>query len=257
VIAGETAGRQGAAPPPPPYVERFRRFRPAVTVTVGGVALVMSSVWLVHAARSAHLGEGPPALALLFTSIAMVGLGAARLIHGYCKGWMAFAVDADGIYFADCVYLGSRPGGEARRLSWGEVSALVLFSRRTEVFNGAVKCVGVRLNPSVAGSPEDHLARLNQLLSQPDLERHVWEQLRELDGDPAESRLGTAVSLHAEARGWRYRQSRILEAVRAHAPDVPVITFTADDFFHLVGWRADQEKAREILEDAELRRCGW
>lgn len=44
--------------------------------------------------------------------------------------------------------------------------------------------------------------------------------------------------------------------MQAHAPGVPVISFTADHYYDLVGWRADQEKLRQIRKDAELRRSG-
>ncbi|MCO5973284.1 hypothetical protein [Actinoallomurus soli] len=255
MIAGETAERRGAAPPP--YIERFGRLGPTVSIAVGGVAIVSASIWLVLAAHSARLGDGPPALALLLAGIGMVGFGLMRFARGRSKHWIAFAIDANGVYFAHCVHPGSEPDGLARRIPWDEINALILFSRRTEFLRGTVECVGVRLNPSVAGSPEDHFARLRQILSRPDIELHVWEQLRELDGDLPEARMKTAVSLHTEVRGWSYRRSRVMEAVRAHAPGVPVIGFTADDYYHLVGWRAGQEKLRELLQDAELRRWGW
>ncbi|GAA4610411.1 hypothetical protein GCM10023195_42710 [Actinoallomurus liliacearum] len=255
MIAGKTAEHHGVAPPP--YVERFRRFGPIASVAAGGVAIVLSSLWLVQAARGAHLDDGPPALALLCTALGMVGFGTVRLARGHSKGRVAFSIDADGVYFADCVYPGSEPDGQARRIPWDEINALILFSRRTEFLRGAVECVGVRLNSSVAGSPEDHFARLKQILAKPDMELHVWEQLRELDRDLPEARMKTAVSFHTEVHGWSYRHSSVLEAVRAHAPGVPVISFPADDYYHLVGWRADQEKLWQILQDAELRRWGW
>jgi hypothetical protein len=65
-----------------------------------------------------------------------------------------------------------------------------------------------------------------------------------------------AVSFHAEARDWGFSESRLREAMLAHAPDVAVLSFTADSYYDLVAWRADQEKLREILGEAELDRSG-
>jgi hypothetical protein len=83
------------------------------------------------------------------------------------------------------------------------------------------------------------------------------EQIRELDAGPSPARLETAVSAHTEVRGWACHHHRLRTAVRAHAPGVPVLGFTADSHYDLAGWRADQERLRAIVEDAELRRSGW
>lgn len=243
MTAGEATRHDPSVPPP--YITRFQRLRPALTIAVGGLALVMSSVWIaraVHGGRPAHV---PPPLAVAVAMIAMVAFGVVRLVRGHLRGWIAFAVDADGIFF------GAQSHGMARRFSWEEVNALVLFSRRTEFLQGSVECIGVRLHPTLADSPERYLARRKQLLAQPDLELHVWEQLRKLDNGPSESQLEAAVSFHAEARDWGFSKPRLCEAMRAHAPGVPVLSFTADSYYDLVGWRADQEKLREVLEEAE------
>ncbi len=224
------------------YVARFRRIRPALRIATGGAVLVTSS------ARG-RLAPFPLTALAMTAAIALIGAGVMRLTRGHRRGWVALTVDSDGIYFA-----ATPPDGEARRFTWDEVSALVLFSRRTELLQGAIDCVGVRLHPTADGSPEHHLARLERTLSQVDLELHVWEQLRELDAGPSPSQLETAVSAHTEVRGWACH--RLREAVRAHAPGVPVLEFAADSYYDLVGWRADQERLRAIVEDAELRRWG-
>ncbi|MDN3356265.1 hypothetical protein [Actinomadura sp. DC4] len=235
--------------PPRPYIARFSRVRPVVMILGGVAVLVVSSAGV---ARGGRLGRLPPLAALVFAGVVVAVLGAVRLVRARRRGWTALAVDSAGVRFAATV-----PDGEPRRFAWDEVSALVLFSRRTEFLHGTVKCVGVRIHPAAAGSPERHLALLEQTLSQVDLELHVWERLRELDGGPARSRLETAVAFHTEVRGWRFRRSRLEEAAWAHGPGVPVVAFTSGSYHDLVGWRADQRRLREILDDARLRRWGW
>jgi hypothetical protein len=248
---GETA--EGNLPMPPrPYIARFSRVWPVLMILGGVAVLVVSSIGVARAAQGRRLGHVPPPAVLFFAGVVVAVLGAVRLVRARRKGWTALAVDSAGIYFAT-----TAPEGEPRRFAWDEVSTLVLFSRRTEFLHGTVECIGVRIHPAAAGSPERHLALLEQTLSQVDLELHVWDRLRKLDGGPTQSQLETAVSFHTEARGWRFHSSRLKEATQGHAPGVPVIGFTADSYYDLVGWRADQEKLREILDDTQLRRWGW
>ena len=178
-------------------------------------------------------------------SAALIGIGAGRIMMGHRKGWVAFTIDDNGIYFAK-----TQPEGEASFFAWDQVSAIVLFSRRTEFLRGAVSCIGVRLHPVATDSPEQHLARLAQESSRPDLELHVWEQLRELNAGPSGSELEYAVSCHTEARSWGCRSSPLKHAIRIHAPGVPVIRFSAHHYYDLVGWRADQDRLRNLLDDA-------
>jgi hypothetical protein len=135
------------------------------------------------------------------------------------------------------------------------VSAVVLFSRRTEFVHGAVKCVGVRLHPGAPESPERHIAELKRARSREDLTDEERAQLGRLPSRPPELDMEMmAVSFHAEARSWRFTGARIKEAVRAQAPGVPVVERHADRYYALVGWRADREKVRRVTESAELRR---
>lgn len=235
-----------------PYAVRFSRVWP-VSMVLGGMAIsALSAIAVARATQGRHLAPSPPPAVLFVVSVLVVVVGAVRLVRARRKGWTALVVGSSGIYFASTV-----PDGEPRRFAWDEVGTLVLFSRRTEFLHGMVKCIGVRLHPTATDSPERHLALLGQTLAQVDLELHVWEQLRKLDSGPSESQLETAVSFHTEARGWRLHRSRLIEAMQAHAAGVPIIEFTADSYYDLVGWRADQNKLREILDDAQLRRWGW
>lgn len=249
--ASDTA--EGNLPMPPrPYTARFSRVWPVSMILGGTAILAVSSIAVARATQSRRLSHVPPPAVLFFTSVLVAVLGAVRLVQARRKGWTALTVDAAGIYFAT-----TAPDGKPRRFAWDEVSTLVLFARRTEFLHGTVECIGVRLHPTAADSPERHLALLEQTLSQVDLELHVWEELRKLNFGPSESQLETAVSFHTETRGWRFHSSRLAEATQAHAPGVPVIGFTADRYYDLVSWRADHEKLREILNDAQLRRWGW
>lgn len=241
-------------PPTPlrPYAARFSHVLP-ISMVLGGMAIfAVSAIAVARAAQGGRLGHVPAPAVLFVASVVVAVLGAVRLVRASRKGWTALLIDSAGISFATTV-----PDGEPRRFSWDEVRTLVLFARRTEFLHGTVECIGVCLRPTATDSPERHLALLDRTLSQVDLELHVWEQLRKLDSGPTESQLETAVSFHTEARGWRFRSSRLKEATRAYAAGVPVMEFTADSYYDLVGWRADQDKLREILNDAELRRWGW
>jgi hypothetical protein len=207
----------------------------------------MSVRWIAGAARHGHPDRVPPPLALAVASIVSAGLGAGRLARGRHTGRVAFAVDADGILLV------TWPDGAPRRFGWDEVSALVLFSRRTEFVHGTVRCVGIRLHPTAPGSPERHRAELEEAVSRHDLPLDVWERLRRLDRGPSGAGLELAVSVHAEARGWRYDGARVKETMRLHAPGVPVVREPSERYYDLVGWRAAQEELRRALEDAELR----
>ncbi|GAB3969877.1 hypothetical protein GCM10029978_042110 [Actinoallomurus acanthiterrae] len=231
---------------PAPYVVRYRRLPPSLTIVVAAVVCGLSVLWIRGAVRAAQPDRVPPPLGLAVASVVLAAVGGARLARGRRTGWIAFAVDADGIFLV------ASPDG-ARRFGWDEVSALVLFSRRTEFVEGTVRCVGVRLHPMAPGSPERHLAELEEAVSRHDLPLDVWERLRRLDRGPSEAGLELAVSFHAEARGWQYRTSSLTEAMRVHAPGVPVVREPSERYYDLVGWRADQEELRQALEDAELR----
>jgi hypothetical protein len=231
---------------PAPYVVRYWRLPPILLIAAALLVFVMGLRWMAGAVRDGHPDRVPPPMALAVASIVAAAVGARRLVRGRSTGRVAFAVDADGIFLV------ASPDGP-RRFGWDEVSALVLFSRRTEFVQGTVRCVGVRLHPTAPGSPERHLAELKEAVSRHDLPLDVWERLRRLDRGPSGDELELAVSFHAEVRGWRYDPFRLTEAMRAHAPGVPVVREPSERYYDLVGWRAAQEELRRILEDAELR----
>ncbi|MCO5969859.1 hypothetical protein [Actinoallomurus soli] len=231
---------------PAPYVVRFRRLPPVLMVAAGALLCGKAIRWIAGAAHGGHPERIPPPLALAVASILLTAAGAVRLARARRTGGIAFAVDADGIFMV------ASPDG-ARRFPWDEVSALVLFSRRTEFIQGTVRCVGLRLHPTAPGSPERHLAEFDQAVSRHDLPLDAWDRIRRLDRRPSREGLVLAVSVHAETRGWRYRATPLARAMRAHAPGVPVVHEPTERYHDLVGWRADQEELRRILEDAELR----
>ncbi|GAA4609728.1 hypothetical protein GCM10023195_39440 [Actinoallomurus liliacearum] len=232
-------------PAPTPYVARYRRVPPILMIVAGAFAFGKAIRWIAGAAHGGHPDRVPPPMALAVASILLTAAGAVRLARARRTGGIAFAVDADGIFLA-----ASRDGG--RRFAWDEVSALVLFSRRTDFVHGAVRCVGLRVHPTAPGSPERHLAELDEAVSRHDLPLGVWARLRRLDRRPTREGLVLAVSFHAEARGWRYHSARLARAMRAHAPGVPVVREPSERYYDLVGWRADQDELRRILQDAEL-----
>jgi hypothetical protein len=229
------------------YVARFQRVSPVALTLAGAALLAGSPVGIADALHRGRPARVPELFAVAIVSVAMIGVGVGRLVRGRGSGWIAFAIDADGVYF------GAQRQEEPRRFAWDEVSALVIFSRRTEFARGTVRCLGVRLHPAAPGSPENHLAELGRALRRTDLELHEWERLRALNAGPSERQIEAAVSFHIEARGWGYTRSHLKDAMLAHAPGVPVITATADGYYDLVGWRADQDELREVLENAELR----
>jgi hypothetical protein len=245
VTTGEAAARGERVPPT--YVARFQRMGPAVMVLAGTALVAGSLTGMSDAVHRGHHGRAPQLFAVAIVSVAMIGAGVTRLLRGRSSGWIAFAVDTEGVHF------GAQRHEEPRRFAWDEVSALVIFSRRTEFARGTVRCLGVRLHPAAPGSPENHLAELGRALRRTDLELHEWKRLRALNAGPSEHQIEVAVSFHIEARGWGYTRSRLKDAMLAHAPGVPVITATADGYYDLVGWRADQDELREVLENADLR----
>jgi hypothetical protein len=234
-------------PASPSYVARFQRVGPAALTLAGAALLAGSPVGIADALHRGHPARVPELFAVAIVSVAMIGVGVGRLVRGRSSGWIAFAIDADGVYF------GAQRHEEPRRFTWDEVSAFVIFSRRTEFARGAVRCLGVRVHPAAAGSPESYLAELSRALDRPELELHEWERLRALGARLSGNRIEAAVSFHIEARGWGYTRSRLKEAMLAHAPGVPIISAPADSYYDLVGWRADQARLREVLENAELR----
>jgi hypothetical protein len=229
-----------------PYIARYRRLPPLLMIAAGAVAAGTSVRWIAEAVHGGQPGRVPPPLVLAVASILLAAAGAVRLARARRTGGAALAIGVDGIF------LDTSPDG-ARRFTWDEVSALVLFSRRTELVHGTVRCVGVRLHPMAPGSPERHLAEVSAALSRLDLPLDAWERLSRLDRRPSGDRLELAVSFHAEARGWGYHGARLEAAMRAHAPGVPVVREPSGRYYDLVGWRADQEELRRILEDVELR----
>jgi hypothetical protein len=215
-------------------------------IVAGAVAVGVSVRGIAEAVHDGQPDRVPPRLALAVAAILLAAVGAVRLARARRAGGVALAIEADG------VFLDASPDG-ARRFSWDEVSALVLFSRRTELVHGTVRCVGVRLHPMAPGSPERHLAELAEAMSRLDLPLDAWERLSRLDRSPSRDRLELAVSFHAEARGWGYHRARLEEAMRAHAPGVPVVRAPSERYYDLVGWRAGQQELGRILEDVALR----
>ncbi len=228
------------------YVARFHRVGPLLMIA-SGVAAPAAILWATAHRRPAH-----PLAYVVYGFVAfavLTGLGVARLSRGIRNRWIALSVDRDAITFGS-------PSGKPTRLAWDEVSALVLFSRRTEFIQGTVRCVGVRLHPCAAESPESHLAELRRARSRAGLTDEERALLAGLPDGPPGFDKEMAVSVHVEAHGWGYTRARLREAVRAYAPGVPVVERQAGSYYGLVGWRADREKVREITENAELRGCG-
>jgi hypothetical protein len=222
------------------YVARFQRTA-AVLLIAAGFGLV-AGCWTL---AQAGLFHGHRAVALgLFTLILApitIGIGATRLIRGLTSDWVALAVDVNGIYF------GAQAREEPRWFSWDEVSALVLFARRSEFVQGTVRCVGVRLHPCAPDSPETYLRDLARTRARSDLPARERAELDEL----RDFALEAAVSFHTEARGWWRRPSRLRAAMRAHVPGVPIIEARSESYYELVGWRAGRDRLREPAKSTE------
>lgn len=219
------------------YVARYQRLGPILMI-VGGVAIPVGSLWVMAGRPLAASGFVYAAFnPLIF--VALIGLGGAQLGRGWKNGWVALSIDRDGISFGAQGHV---------RISWDDISALVLFARRTDFVRGTVKCVGVRLHPCATKSPEAYAADLKQVRSRPDLTFAERARL-----DKMALSLEMAVSVHAEARGWGFTRSRIKDAIHTYAPGVPVVECDSSEYYQLVGWRADQEELRQIVENAELR----
>ena len=210
----------------PSYVARFPRTL-VVALLLSGPALV-AVIWALAELRVLTRHQGVVlGFLVVIPALVTMGIGIGRLVRGLTSGWVALAIDAEGIYF------GAQPREEPRRFSWDEISALVVFTRRTEFVQGTVKCVGVRLHPSTA-CPERYLQDVDRLLGGSDLsprEREELNRLRDFDKE-------NAVSFHTEVRGWRRRPAQLGKAMRTHAPGVPIIRRTSADYHDLVGWRA-------------------
>jgi hypothetical protein len=214
----------------PSYVARFRRTL-VVAMLLSGPASV-AVIWALADLRVLTHHQGV-VLGLLVTipALATMGIGVGRLVRGLSSDWVALAIDAEGIYF------GAQPREEPRRFSWDEISALVFFARRSEFVQGTVKCVGVRLHPCTAGSPERYLQDVDRLLAGSDLSPREREELnRSRDFDKE-----NAVSFHIEVRGWRRRPAQLRRAMRTHAPGVPIIRRRSVDYHDLVAWRAGRD----------------
>jgi hypothetical protein len=219
----------------PTYVARFRRTLVALLLLSGPASV--AAVWALADVGVVSHHQGV-VLGLLVTlpALVMTGIGIGRLVRGLSSEWVALAIDAEGIYF------GAQPREEPRRFSWDEISALVFFARRTEFVQGTVKCVGVRLHPCTAGSPERYLQDMDRLLAGSELsprEREELNRLRDFDRE-------NAVSFHIEVRGWRRRPAQLRKAMRTHAPGVPIIRRRSADYHDLVGWRAGWELTERV-----------
>jgi hypothetical protein len=211
----------------PTYVARFRRTVVGALLLSGPASVAV--VWALAELRVLTRHQGAVlGFLVVIPALVTMGIGIGRLVRGLTSEWVALAIDTEGIYF------GAQPREEPRRFSWDEISALVFFARRTEFVQGTVKCVGVRLHPCTAGSPERYLHDVDRLLGGSDLsprEREELNRLRDFDKE-------IAVSFHTEVRGWRRRPAQLRKAMRTHAPGVPIIRRTSADYHDLVGWRA-------------------
>jgi hypothetical protein len=208
---------------PEPYVARYRRWVIAVML-LAGPGLPAGAEVLVRAGTLTRHQGVVLGLALTIPGLATMGFGFARLLRAWGSGWIALTVDAEGIGF------GAQGRERPRRFAWDEISALVLFSRRTEFVHGTVRCVGVRLHPCAPDSPERRLRAVERSPLTP-REREELNRLRDVD-------LEAAVSHHVEVRGWRRRPADLRRAMRAHAPGVPILERTSADYYDLVAWRA-------------------
>ncbi|KAB2345936.1 hypothetical protein [Actinomadura rudentiformis] len=229
------------------YAAKFGRTHPTLLI---GFSLA-PPLWLLLLAIDPHDhgGQFVVALLLLFSAtpalivMAIVYIRRARRSAGY-----ALRVDADGVYF------GAHEEAEPRLFTWDEVSALVLFTRRTLVLRGIVRCVGLRLHPYSQDSPERHLADLREAQQREDLEEAERADIQRLIDQLSQGQLEMAVSCHAEARGWRYRSDALRRSFETHAPGVPVAVYSDKAYWDLVGWRAGRDKLAGILETVELRK---
>jgi hypothetical protein len=214
----------------PSYVARFPRTVVVLMLLAGPASVAV--VWtLVDIGALTHHQGAVLGFVVAIPALVMMGIGIGRLVRGLSSDWVALAIDAEGIYF------GAQPREEPRRFSWDEISALVFFARRTEFIQGTVKCVGVRLHPCTADSPERYLQDMDRLLGGSDLsprEREELNRLRDFD-------MENAVSFHIEVRGWRRRPAQLRKAMRTHAPGVPIIRRRSADYHDLVGWRAGRD----------------
>jgi hypothetical protein len=220
-----------------PYVARFRRWVIALMI-LAGPGLPAGAGALVWAGVLTRHQGGVLGLLLTIPALVIAGFGVARLVRAWSSGWAALTIDAEGIGF------GTQANERPRRFAWDEISALVLFSRRTEFVRGTVRCVGIRLHPAASGSPEHYLRSLERALAGSTLsprEREELNRFRDVD-------LEAAVSFHIEARGWRRRPARLRKAMRTHAPGVPILQRTSADYHDLVGWRA----GRDLVEQGTM-----
>src|SRR5262249_2656611 len=94
-------GRRGlrtvTTEPPAPYVVRFRRLRPILMIAVGVLGLAISVRMIAGVVRTGQPNRVPTRLGLAVASVVLAAVGGARLARGRRTGWIAFAVDADGI----------------------------------------------------------------------------------------------------------------------------------------------------------------
>lgn len=229
------------------YVAKFGRTHPIVLIA----SSLVPPLWLLFLAIDPHDhgGQFVVPLLLLFSAtptlivMANIYIGRARRSAGH-----ALRVDADGVYF------GAHREFGPRLFPWDEVSALVLFTRRTLVLRGIVRCIGLRLHPYSPDSPERYLADLHEALGGEGLEEAERADIRRLIDQLSQGQLEMAVSCHVEARGWRYRSDELLHAFETHAPGVPVAVYSDKAYWDLVGWSAGRDKLAEILESVELRK---
>lgn len=226
------------------FVAQLQHVGSILLITIG-LLLPPITLWLIiNDASNSIQGAGYLSTTILSPIFILTGIG--RLVRGKRSDWAALAIDSSGIYF------GAQPGLDPARFSWDEVSALLMFKRRTDFIQGSISCIGVRVHPCSRDSPESFLRELQRQRARADLSEHEHQQLNRLAAELSDFDPEIAVSFHTEARGWGYTRPRLREAMRTHAPGVPVIELSSDAYFDLVGWRDSRERLQRIVEDTEL-----
>ncbi|MFG2000220.1 hypothetical protein ACGFNU_13815 [Spirillospora sp. NPDC048911] len=229
------------------YVARFQRSH-AVLLILFGLAPLFWLLFLVMDERD-HGGQFVVSLFLLVSMTpTLIIMAIIHVRRSRKSGGIALRVDEAGVYF------GANGDSGPRFCPWDQVSAVVLFARRTFILQGMVRCVGLRLHPYSPESPERYLEKLYRALERQDLEDSERADVRRLIDKLAHGQLEMAVSWHVEARGWQYWADGLRSALTAHAPGVPVAVFSEGSHWDLVGWQLGREKLAEILETAELRK---
>ena len=161
----------------------------------------------------------PAATALGFGEIGLLAACAVEIWRA-ARREIVFAVSQDGVYFGPSH---GRNGQLAEPVSWDKISAIELFTERAPVrgVRSSHRCVGVRMlddgeherGPAGAAGPRPPANRGDGSLLEAD---RIGPPLDR--GEAAGVRLA-----YRRMSGWRVNRTKLVAAVRQHAPEVPVI----------------------------------